>query len=75
MSGTNQNYSYSALSYKTLMSNLQTLNPDEWNNIPVCIVKSIKALVAVLTSMDGKIEDVIERHNSSEKKIIEKLNF
>ena len=34
---------------------LQKLNPDTWNNIPVCLVKAIKQLIDANISTDQRM--------------------
>lgn len=52
---------------KDLADTLESLQPDTWNNIPLCLVRSITALVNCLTQTNSRVSRHLARSQSTFK--------
>ena len=48
---------------------LQRLDPDTWNNIPICLVKAVKMIVESTISQDQKMRQMGNISDTSTRKL------
>ncbi len=50
-----------------IATTLSEIQPETWNNIPVCLVKSMKTITDLFKVVDKKINDVYNSYNQKER--------